>query len=84
MCNYESDGLIFVGKDNTCGEAYDDLIKHLLICYKNREFKYDLLSRQQKQLEKVGSKNETHLLIKFFEKTIKRFEREKSLRNRLV
>lgn len=75
MCNYESDGLVCVGRENTCGDTYENVMEYLLKCYKDKEFKEDLLKRQQQQLQKNGAKDETYVLIDYFNQTVSDFEK---------
>ena len=72
MCTFHSDGMVFLGEENTCGESYDDLIHELLLCYKNEEYKNALLYKQKLPRDDRLIDN-TDKLISYFNEVEKAF-----------
>lgn len=72
MCTYESDGMSFLGRENTCGEQYEDLIACLLKCYNDSNYYEEMLNKQRPNINKRRVDN-TEMLVQYFEEVEKMF-----------
>lgn len=66
MCNFESDGLVFLGVENTCGNSYKELINELIKCFQDKTYKDRILEKQKLRLIK-RNEDFTRVLVKYFD-----------------
>lgn len=57
MCNFESDGLSILGRDNVLGETYEDLIKEIKRMFRDPMYK-ELIAKKQLDFWKQISNND--------------------------
>ncbi|MEX3745391.1 MULTISPECIES: hypothetical protein [Lysinibacillus] len=82
MCNFESDGLVFLGRDNVSGDTYADLMDEIIKMYKHPLYRYEIGEKQKNYYNTSTITKSIYKLLKYLDMSREEFKKNESGRDK--
>ncbi|MED4888207.1 hypothetical protein MKY88_03475 [Lysinibacillus sp. FSL R7-0073] len=76
MCKFESDGLVFIGEENSIDGNYSDLVKQLIYLSNQPKERKELADRQFQITKQISNVEDSEKLLEYFDETKRIFLRK--------